>query len=178
LNLQSQYITDKRALSVFIESQNRIRTMALVHEKLYQSRDLLRIDFAGYVRDLASNLFRSYTMDMNQTNFRMNIEDICINVDTVITLGLIINELVTNAIKHAFINTAAQGEISVSFCRRDVDILALSVADTGDGLPEDFDIRNTESLGLRLVTTLVDQLRGSIEAKRTKGTEFVITFTQ
>jgi two-component sensor histidine kinase len=117
-------------------------------------------------------------MNMSQTNFRMNIEDVFINVDTIITLGLIINELVTNSLKHAFCNTAADGEISVSFVKREPNILALSVADTGEGLPENFDIRNTESLGLRLVTTLVDQLSGNIEAKRNKGTEFVITFTQ
>jgi PAS domain S-box-containing protein len=177
LNLQANCIDDKKALSVFIECQNRIRAMALVHEKLYQAKDFVRIDFGGYVRDLVSNLFQSYAVNTYQTNFHHNIDDIFINVDTIITLGLIINELVTNSIKHAFINTV-QGGIFVSFFRKDANILVLSVADTGSGLPENFNINNTESLGLRLVTTLVDQLNGNIEAKVNKGTEFVITFEQ
>ena len=178
LNLQANYIDDKNALSVFVECQNRIKTMALVHEKLYQTKDFVRIDFAGYVRDLVANLFNSYTVNSNHTNFHQDIEDIFINVDTVITLGLIINELVTNSIKHAFINTALQSGIFISFFRKEANILVLSVADTGRGLPKNLDIKSTESLGLRLVTTLVDQLNGNIEARVNKGTEFVITFSQ
>jgi PAS domain S-box-containing protein len=176
LNLQANCIDDKKALSVFVECQNRIRAMALVHEKLYQTKDFARIDFNGYVRDLVANLFQSYAVNTYQTNFYQYIDDIYINVDTIITLGLIINELVTNSIKHAFVNMV-QGGIFVSFFRKDKNSLSLSVADTGRGLPENFDINNTESLGLRLVTTLVDQLNGSIETKVNKGTEFVITFS-
>jgi PAS domain S-box-containing protein len=178
LNLQANCIDDKKSLSVFTECQNRIRTMALVHEKLYQTKDFSRIDFGGYVRDLVANLFQSYAVNTNQTNFHQKIDDVYINVDTVVTLGLIINELVTNSIKHAFINATEQEKIFVSFFRKDANILVLSVADTGGGLPENFDIKNTESLGLRLVTTLVDQLSGNIEAKVNKGTEFVISFLQ
>ncbi len=171
LNLQSKYIKDDQALEMFKESRNRIRSMTLIHEKLYRSRDLANIDVADYIQNLSSNLFRSYSA--GRVNLRTQVDDILLGVDTAIPCGLIINELVSNSLKHAFPNK--QGEIFVNL-HRDNGKFTLIVRDNGVGFPEQLDFRNTDSLGLQLVCTLTDQLDGEIELKRSEGTEFRITF--
>ncbi len=171
LNLQSKYIKDDQALEMFKESRNRIRSMTLIHEKLYRSKDLANIDVAEYIQNLSSNLFRSYSA--GRVNLRTQVDDILLGVDTAIPCGLIINELVSNSLKHAF--PEKQGEILVNL-HRDNGKFTLIVRDNGVGFPEHVDFRNTDSLGLQLVCTLTDQLDGDIELNRTGGTEFKITF--
>jgi PAS domain S-box-containing protein len=171
LNLQSKYIKDDQALEMFKESRNRIRSMTLIHEKLYRSKDLANIDVAEYIQNLSSNLFRSYSA--GRVNLRTQVDDILLGVDTAIPCGLIINELVSNSLKHAF--PEKQGEILVNL-HRDNGKFTLIVRDNGVGLPEHVDFRNTDSLGLQLVCTLTDQLEGEIELNRAGGTEFKITF--
>ncbi len=174
LRLQSNYIEDPKTLELFNESQNRVRSMALVHEQLYRSGDLSRIDFGNYVRSLTSQLARSYESKANIT-LQVEIEGITLGVDAGIPCGLIINELVSNAFKHAF-RGRDSGTIWVRMWRRDQRVV-LSVCDDGVGFPKEIDFRNTESLGLQLVTTLTDQLDGTIECESEgQGTEFVITF--
>ncbi|MDZ7412966.1 MAG: PAS domain S-box protein [candidate division KSB1 bacterium] len=174
LRLQSNYIEDPRTLELFNESQNRVRSMALIHEQLYRSDDLSRIDFGTYVRTLTSQVARSYESNAS-ISLRVEVEGIALGVDTGIPCGLIINELVSNAFKHAF-RGRERGTICVRMWRSATDIV-LSVSDDGIGFPKEIDFRNTESLGLQLVTTLTDQLEGSIELKSEgQGTEFVITF--
>jgi PAS domain S-box-containing protein len=171
LNLQSKYIKDDQALEMFKESRNRIRSMTLIHEKLYRSKDLANIDVAEYIQNLSSNLFRSYSA--GRISLKTQVDDILLGIDTAIPCGLIINELVSNSLKHAFPDK--QGEIVVNL-HRDDGKLTLIVRDNGVGFPEHVDFRNTDSLGLQLVCTLTDQLDGEVELSRAGGTEFRITF--
>lgn len=177
LNLQAIHIKEPQTPEVFKESQNRVQSMALIHEKLYQSEDLARIDFAEYARDLATNLFRSYGVNLSTITLTIDAGNVFLDIDTAIPCGLIINELVSNSLKYAFPEGQA-GEIQIAL-RSDHDRkLRLIVRDNGAGFSPDVDFRNTESLGLQLVNTLTDQLGGTIELHRNDGTEFQITFTE
>ncbi|WP_424357352.1 sensor histidine kinase [Methanocella sp. MCL-LM] len=174
LNIQSRYITDPGDAELFKESQNRVQTMALVHEKLYQSSDLARIDFSSYLDSLMKNLFYSYAIGRDNITMKADIQPISMGVDTAVPCGLIVNELISNSLKHAFPGNRA-GEIRV--CIREVDGRAvIKVADNGVGLPENFDFHTSESLGLQLVNMLVEQLDGSISLERENGTKFTIAF--
>ncbi len=175
LSLQSHYIKDKMYVELLKESQNRIRSMALIHEKLYQSKNLASIDFNEYVETLVHDLIRSYGMNTAKIALTMKVENISLNIDAAVPCGLIINELVSNALTHAFPD-GREGEITVT-CNLHGDALELVVSDNGVGIPEDLDFKNTDSLGLRLVTILAeDQLNGKITLDRSKGTAFRITF--
>lgn len=176
LNLQLRYAKSEQALEPLKESQNRIKTMALIHEKLYKSEDLASIDFAGYIQDLASYLFGSYNTS-GGVKLKTNVDRVRLGVDVAIPCGLVINELVSNSLKHAFPAGKEGSEICVDLCRTADGKLLLTVSDNGIGLPKDLDLRNTESLGLQLVTTLVEQLEGTIELDRSAGTAFRITFS-
>ncbi|MDP2796728.1 MAG: PAS domain S-box protein [Methanoregula sp.] len=172
LNLQSRYITDDTTLFAFRESQNRVRAMALVHEKLYQSTDLATIDLDNYLRFLGDNLFQFMGMRGKGITLTMDIRDISLAIDTAIPVGLIINELISNSLKYAF-PEGRKGEISFTIHRQE-HTLTILFKDNGVGIPEDFDWRDAMSLGLRLVCSLVDQLDGTIELDRTAGTAFTI----
>jgi len=176
LNLQSEHIEDEQALEAFKISQNRINSMALIHEELYQSEDLENIDFAGYIRRLVTDLYGSYGVDSETIKLNLNAENILLGINKAIPCGLIINELVSNSIKHAF-PQGKVGEISISF-HSDSDTLTLRFSDNGVGFPKDLDFRATRSLGMQLVTTLIKQLDGSIELDRSAGTTFTISFTK
>jgi len=174
LSLQSQHITDKASRAMFQESQDRIRSMALIHEKLYQSDDMAQIDIASYIQDLTASLFSTYTVS-NAIKVTIAITDIFLTITTAIPCGLIINELVTNALKHAFPHQR-EGTITVSMTPSTNNHLILTVSDTGIGFPKGIDFRNTTTLGMQLVTSLVEQLEGTITLDRRKGTTFTITF--
>ena len=175
LNLQSNYLRDKQALEVFKESQNRIKSMALVHEKLYQSSDFLKIDFPGYVKDLLANLFRSYRTSNGTVKLNVNIENFILSIDDAISLGLIINELVSNSLKYAFPNDKS-GSITVSLKKSDTDQVELLVEDNGVGLPEGFKIEEAPSLGMQLVSTLTEQLEGKLCVNGNNGVSSKIIF--
>ena len=174
LNLQSRYIKDEESKNIFKESQNRARSMALIHERLYQSTDLKRIDFGDYIRTLANDLYRTYVMDFNLIKLNIDLEDIMLDIDISIPLGLIVNELVTNSLKHAFPN-GKSGKINIKFHKSDNKYI-LTVSDNGIGFPGDIDYENTDSLGLRLVTSLTEQIDGEIEFNNISGTSFRIIF--
>ncbi|MBD2120048.1 sensor histidine kinase [Trichocoleus sp. FACHB-262] len=176
LNLQAQYLNDSAALAIFRESQNRIESMALIHEKLYQSKDMARINASEYIYDLVTNLFYTYEINSEAIALRINIDEIWLGLDTAIPCGLIINELVLNALKHAF-PKGHTGEICISFGLRDAHHLMLVVSDTGVGLPKDLDYQNTDSLGLQLVNALTQQLEGVIEINQSNGVKFEIVFS-
>jgi two-component sensor histidine kinase len=150
--------------------------MALVHEKLYQSGDLTRIDLAEYIPDLVSDLFRSCGVNYNLIQFKVNSENISIDINTAIPCGLIINELVTNSIKHAFPGIM-KGEIMVELTYED-DFLKMKVKDDGVGFPEELNLNNIKTLGLQLVISLTKQLDGSIELLKDVGTCFNIVFEE
>jgi len=174
LNIQSQYIKDENALSVFRESQKRAKSMALIHERLYRSTDLKRIDFGDYIRTLTTDLFYTYVPDPKRIKLNLKVEDLMVDINTAVPLGLILNELVTNSMNHAFPH-GATGEITVEFYHEN-ETLILSVADDGVGLPDDLDLEKTGSLGLQLVNSLTNQINGEIEISGAKGTEFKIKF--
>ncbi|MCE5214424.1 MAG: response regulator [Methanobacterium sp.] len=176
LNLQSEYIEDQEALDVFIESQNRAKTMALIHERLYQSKDLKNIDFGEYIRTLSNELYHTMISDTNQIKLDLKVEDVKIDINTVVPLGLIVNELVTNCMKYAFPDNRS-GKISIKLYRKDYDII-LKISDDGIGLPENIDIENTNSLGLQLVNSLTMQIDGRIELERSPGTTFTLIFKE
>jgi two-component system, sensor histidine kinase PdtaS len=175
LNLQSAHIRDPRALEVFKEGQGRVRSMALIHEKLYQSDDLARVDFSEYISNLAAYLFRSYEVNAGGVRLNVEAEDVLLGVDTAIPCGLIINELVSNSLKHGFPGGKG-GSIHITLRPEGPERLKLCVADDGVGLPPGFDVRDTPSLGLQLVNTLARQLGGAVEVGGSAGAEFNITF--
>ncbi|KAM3111737.1 PAS domain S-box protein [Phormidesmis sp. 146-33] len=176
LKLQAGYIKDDRILEVFKESQNRVRAMALIHEKLYQSEDLAKTDFAEYIRSLVNDLFRSYSISSRAVSLNLTVEDVRLSIDTAIPCGLIINELVSNSLKYAF-STEKFGQISIALSAETNDRYLLVVQDDGSGLPSDIDFRKTKSLGLQLVCNLTRQLQGTLDLDRENGSTFKINFT-
>jgi PAS domain S-box-containing protein len=179
LYLQSGYVEDRRTKEMFKESQNRVRSMALIHEKLYRSDNAAGVSFSDYVRDLTKSLLRSYGVSTGAVTVTVDTNDITLGMDTAVPCGLIINELVSNSLKHAF-PEGPGGEITIAMTRERRDGGAprfrLTVADSGPGFPEEIDFRRTESLGLRLVCTLTNDLDGSIDLVPAAGTKFEITF--
>lgn len=177
LNLQSKYIKDKESLNIFRESQNRAQSMALIHERLYRSTDLKRIDFGEYIRTLALDLYHSYVIDPNKIQLKFDVEEIMLDINTTIPLGLIVNELVSNSMKHGFPD-GKRGEIVIQFHKIHDSEYELKIKDNGVGFPDDLDYQNTESLGLQLVNSLTDQIDGEIELENSNGTTFTIKFTE
>jgi two-component system, sensor histidine kinase PdtaS len=157
---------------MFADSQNRIRSMALIHEKLYRSSDLSRINFSDYIETLAALLFRSYGVDTNLIKLQVSGENVFLSIENAVPCGLILNELISNCLKHAFPN-GRSGEIRVKVGHTP-ERLTLTVADNGVGLPTDLNIETTETLGLQLIRTLTRQLSGELQVARGPWTEFKI----
>ena len=175
LHLQLGYIEDKGARILFEESQKRVESMSLIHEKLYRTKDLARIDFDDYVKGLVGNLLTLNTGRSKRIGIKSAIEGVTLDVNNAIPCALIINELVSNALRHAF-PEGQKGNIDIFMRRDNAGTVALKVGDDGIGFPEDIDFRNTKSLGMQLVVSLVTQLGGVIELDRGEGTSFTITF--
>jgi PAS domain S-box-containing protein len=173
LNLQSRYLKDKKVLAAIQESQNRVRAMALVHEKIYQSEHISEIDITEYISYLARYLFDFYGTD--KRTIKLVLEGECINVgiNTAVPLGLIINELISNSLKHAFPGGCA-GKILIATEKND-DGIVIRVSDNGVGIPEHVDTCNTGSLGLMLIQSLSEQLGAEIRLDRKCGTSYTIT---
>jgi PAS domain S-box-containing protein len=176
LNLQSRTIRDEQALSVFQDSQNRVKSMALIHETLYQSKDLSRINFAEYLQKLVAHVSRSYRIRPEAIKINTNVDDVSLAIDTAVPCGLIINELASNSLKYAF-PSDMKGEVNITFERADAQYV-LRVSDNGVGLPPDFDPEKGTSLGMKLVRMLTDQLGGELECHNGAGTTFEITFPE
>lgn len=175
LYLQANKAGDEDLREVLLNSRDRIKSMALIHETLYQSEDLSRVDFTQYIQTLVMHVFRTYKNRSKKTISKINIEDITLNIEAAIPCGLIINELVSNSFKYAF--PEKDGEIGVTM-GKEGDQFVLTVSDNGIGFPEDTDFRKSKSLGLQLVTSLVKQLDGTIELHRNHGTKFTIIFKE
>jgi len=175
LNLQARHVLDRRALEMFKESQNRVRSIALFHEKLYQSKDLAHVEASEYLKTLLANLLAAYGARSSALALDVGPEEVLLGVDVAVPLGLVVNELISNALKHAF-PSGHLGEIRVELRRVGETQCRLSVIDNGAGFPSDLDFRRAPSLGLNLVCTLVDQLGGAIELIQTGGTTFIVTF--
>jgi len=177
LNLQSGQIKDEKALSAFRESQHRVKSMALLHEKLYQSENLSRINFAEYLDSLLDHLFSSFGARATTVQRRVEVQDVWLSLDTAIPCGLIVNELASNALKYAFADRSC-GEIHLAMNRNGEGQYHLWFRDNGCGLPPGFDWRTANSLGLQLVNMLTRQLGGTIECQNQAGAEFHITFKE
>jgi Signal transduction histidine kinase len=172
LDLESDKFEDENVIEAFKESQNRVISMALVHEELYRSQDMESIDFSDYIVKLVNELSYSYAINKEGINVKIDTEQIFLDMDTAIPLGMIVNELVSNSFKHAF-KQRKEGEIYVNL-GLEKGKLNLIVGDNGLGFPENINFRETDSLGLQLVTTLTSQIDGTIELERDKGTKFRI----
>jgi two-component sensor histidine kinase len=174
LSLQSQAVKDNQLLDILRNSQNRLRSIALIHEKLYRSHNLARVDLAEYLQELVVSLFRAYSSGRDIT-FKVQADSVLCGIDTAVPAGLIVNELVTNSLKHAF----PEGQAGVVCLELSIDSnhsqVTLKVGDNGTGFPAGVDLHHTTSLGLQLVIMLVDQLDGTIEFDNQSGAEFKIT---
>jgi two-component sensor histidine kinase len=173
--MQADILENPQLTKLLAESQHRISSMALIHEKLYQSTDLGQIDLGEYLADLATNLFESYTINEERIQLCLETEPILVNIETAGPCGLIVNELVTNAMKHAFPD-GIQGRVRVKCHQDSSGSIHLIVEDNGVGFPEGLDFRKTTSMGLQLVDTLTDQLEGTLELNRQAGTTFHVRF--
>jgi len=176
LNLQSNYIEDPQALSLFKDSQNRVKSMALIHEKLYQSKNFEQIEFGQYITVLINYLFRSFNVTGNQIKTQIESQAVMLDITKAIPCGLILNELVSNSLKHAFPNNR-EGNIYLEFQKIGSDY-EIRYRDDGIGLPADFDFRNTDSLGMQIVNALIKQLHGDIRLIIEQGTEFCLKFPE
>ena len=182
-------IRDSEVLEAFRESQDRVISMALIHEELYKGGGFETLNFSPYIQELADTLFHTYRLGNTDISLNMDLEEnILFDMDTAVPLGMIINELVSNSLKHAFIGRD-RGEIQIKLHREEPTELesedskststsfTLTISDNGVGIPENLDIEELDSLGMQLVTSLVDQLDGELELKRDNGTEYTIRFT-
>jgi PAS domain S-box-containing protein len=180
-------IKDSEVLAAFRESQDRVISMALIHEELYKGGGFATLNFTPYIKELAENLLQTYSLRNTNISLKLDLaENAFLDMDIAVPLGMIVNELVSNSFKHAF-KGRDEGEIQISLCREEYSELesedceisnfVLTVSDNGIGIPENLDIEDIDTLGMQLVTSLVDQLDGSFELKRNNGTEFTMRFT-
>ncbi len=187
LDLQADKFDNPRVIEAFRESQNRVISMALIHEELYKGEGTDTLDFSTYIRELAENLFQTYSLKSKNIHLSMDLEEnVFLNMDTGVPLGIIVNELVSNSLKHAFPGKD-KGEIQIKLHREKngkhkkkgekATSFILVVSDNGVGIPENLNIKNIDSLGIQLITTLADQLDGKFELKNNNGTEFIMRFT-
>ena len=176
LNLQIDYLNDEDAVDVLKESQNRVKSMAMIHEKLYLSTDLTKINFVDYIQSLISNLFYSYNVKKDHIKPILKIEDVNLNIETAIPCGLIITEIISNCLKYAFPNQM-KGKIIISL-KQVEDKFELIISDNGIGLPENININKIKTLGILLVKSLTEQIDGKISIHRKNGTQFNITFKE
>lgn len=185
LNLQSKFIKDKRAVAVLKDTQNRVKSISLIHERLYESKELKVVNFGLYVRNLMAHLFDSCRANSFGVSLELDVQNILLPLEKAIPCGLIVNELVSNSLKHAFPRESRKGfqqapstdgkVIRLEFYSGKANRITLRVRDNGIGFPENLDFRKTETFGLQLVTTLVGQLKGKVELDRRRGTQFDIS---
>jgi PAS domain S-box-containing protein len=175
LRIQSRSIPERKTREMFKQSQNRIRSMALIHETLYKSGDLANIDFTDYIARMGTHLLSIYKEELGDVSISQEAEGVFLDINRAIPCGLLISELLSNALKHAF-PMKKKGKVVIKMSKDKRNKYFLMVKDTGVGFPEGLDFRATETLGLQLVGDLVHQLRGSIELKKGPGTEFVVRF--
>ena len=174
LSLQSRTASNPEISRILEEDQNRIQSMALLHEILYQSEDLATVDFAKYVRRMAEHLFRSYGVDQRRIRLRAELETVGLELDDAMPCALLISEVISNSLKHAFPD-GRQGEVAILWQRHPASV-SLVLSDNGVGMPGDIDWASSRSLGLRLVRALAEQLRAGLEVRSHGGTEVRLTF--
>jgi two-component sensor histidine kinase len=172
--MQSRTVEDPKIKEVLREAQNRVKSIALVHEKLYQSKSLDRIDYHDYLQKISRHLYDSYGVSPRNVTMNIHAENISLHIDKAVPCSLIINELLSNAFKHAFPD-GRKGDVWIDI-HKNGESLVLLYRDNGVGLPEDISIERSDSLGMRLLYGLTRQLHGTIEVRRLEGTHILITF--
>ena len=174
LNLQSSYVNDPKTLEILRESQQRIKSMSFIHETIYRTADFSRLEFMDYIKTIASNLIQSYRTAATRVDFIPDMQSVGLNLDQAIPCGLIINELVSNALKYAF-KGRKKGTLTVILKEENNDVI-LAVKDDGVGLPKDFAFEKNNSLGIQLVYALLEQIDATMKVDQSNGTEFFIRF--
>jgi len=177
LRMQSRAVQDPAFSEALRECQNRVASMALIHDKLYRARDLARVSFGEYVRDLTANILTSYALPARSVRVRFDIDDLSLSLDYAVPCGLILNELMSNCLKHAF-PVGHSGTVYIGFHAEREDELCLVVRDDGVGVPADVDLGRTSSLGWRLIRALVEQLGGVVQCHTADGTSVEIRFAR
>jgi two-component system sensor kinase len=175
LSLQSSEIDDEGMQALYRESQNRITSISLIHENLYQSEDLTNINFKNYVKSLIDDLFHSFGVNPEKIKINIQIKDIIMGMETAIPCGLIINEMISNTLKHAFPH--GEGNIDLELSEKEQDQYLLKIKDNGKPFPDDFEIGNTNTLGIKLIQSLVMQLNGELTMNK-EDKEFLIEFDE
>ena len=177
LRMQSRAVQDPAFSEALRECQNRVASMALIHDKLYRARDLTRVSFGEYVRDLTNNILTSYALPARSVRVRLDIDDLSLSLDYAVPCGLILNELMSNCLKHAF-PVGHSGTVYIGFHTEGEEELCLVVRDDGVGVPADVDLGRTSSLGWRLIRALVEQLGGVVQCQTAGGTVVEIRFAR
>ncbi len=177
LRMQSRAVQDPAFSEALRECQNRVASMALIHDKLYRARDLARVSFGEYVRDLTNNILTSYALPARSVRVRLDIDDLSLSLDYAVPCGLILNELMSNCLKHAF-PVGHSGTVYIGFHAEGEEELCLVVRDDGVGVPADVDLDRTSSLGWRLIRALVEQLGGVVQCQTAGGTSIEIRFAR
>ncbi|MBN1350005.1 PAS domain S-box protein [candidate division KSB1 bacterium] len=175
--LQSKQVNDQHILPMFQETQNRVRAMAMIHENLYKSSNLARIDFAVYLEKLIKQLFRSYDVRTDAVELQIEVDKVELSIDTAIICGMIINELVSNSLKYAFPENR-NGSINIRIFKAINNLVTMIISDDGIGFPERVDFPEAKSLDLQLVDMLVKQIEGKIQLARNHGACFTIQFKE
>jgi two-component sensor histidine kinase len=176
LDIQASVVQDPHIAEMFMDIQNRVISMALIHETLYQSGDLRMVNFGVYIRSLAEQIFRSYNVSPDRIAVEIRADEVMLETNQAVACGLILNELLSNCLKHAFPDGRG-GEIHIELRSEAAPRITLIVRDSGIGFPAEVDSRHPDTLGLQLVRNLVEQLGGTLETKSTSGTTFTLTFT-
>ena len=176
-NLQTSYVSDENAYKALKEGQDRIKSMALIHERFYQTDGLSKIDFDDYIKRLAENLMQSFRVSQSQVTLIIQSDKISLDIDTAVPCGLIINEIVSNSLKHAF-KDGRKGEISIRLNQTEPDMFRLEIGDNGIGMPEGFSVETSDSLGIQLIQALTDQLEGTMQVENNpgNGVKYIINF--
>jgi PAS domain S-box-containing protein len=173
LELQAFRVDDPSVLKLLLESQNRIRSMSLIHQTLYESKDFAFVDFGAFLDTLAPSLVSAYSVDPSLITLTVDASDVSLPIQAAVPCGLILNELISNALKHAF-PPGRSGRIDVRLAMHADNIMMLSVSDDGVGIPADFDLTSSTTLGLQLVSLLTEQLRGELQVQRAGPTCFTL----
>jgi two-component sensor histidine kinase len=175
LSLEAGSVKDQAVIDMMKNTQNRIRSMALIHQTLYQSQDFANVDFHSFLLSLVPTLISSYSLHPDEIELEIHVDEVKLSLDCAIPCGLIVNELISNSLKHAF-PEGRGGKITITFCKEDDDYVVLSVNDDGIGIPKDFNFENTETLGMQLVYLLAEQIGGTIKVDHHSPTKLDLRF--
>ena len=175
LSLQSNHVQDPRTLEMLKDSHGRIQSMALIHDKLYQSKDFSKVDFPDYIRNFTASLLKAYASDPSVISLELELGNVLLGMDAAIPCGLILNELVSNSFNHAF-PKGNHGTIRIELFAQPDCTTTLLVSDNGVGFPQNVDFRNIDSMGMQLVCGLTQQINGTVDLERNPGTTFKISF--